>query len=212
MGNYETNGMVYTIRKDGRRNHQNGCDECGTWNENAGGCDAYDWQHSDNDCYECGRKERNNAAAVGNDCECDVCAASGAAVRADCHGTYDGETHVYFESCDGAKEVTLSSECHNEDSLGRVLDVTMTLCNVCPGRRCAVGMHLTEMDEGGNEVQRGFRAITVPAHDGPQNRDLALPSVRFILPEDVSCGGRRRHFVVRTTNHYMDEPTCGWMN
>jgi len=126
----------------------------------------------------------------------------------------DGETHIYFESCEGSKELTLLSECHNEDSLGRVLDVNMTLCNMCPGRRCAVGVHLTEADGSGNEYARGFRAFTVPAHDGKQNRDVDLPTLRFILPEDASManGCENRHFIVRATNHYMDEPQCGWEN
>ena len=81
---------------------------------------------------------------------------------------------------------------------------------MCPGRRCAVGLHLTEMDEGGTEYPRGFRAITVPAHNHSQNRDVALPALRFILPEDMSVArhGRRRHFIVRTTHHYLDED-CG---
>ena len=87
----------------------------------------------------------------------------------------------------------------------------MTLRNMCPGRRAAVGMHLVEMDEAGTEYQRGFRAVTVPAHNGSQNCDVALPTVRFIIPETVSVGGCRRHFVVRATNHYMDEPGC-WRN
>ena len=204
MGNYE-NDMVYTGRREGRKNRQNGCNECGTWNDaaeiNNCGCEACEW-------------DAGSACEQNNDCECSVTtSATGSAMRVSRHDScMDGETHVYFESCDGAKEVTLTSECHNEDSLGRMLDVTMTLCNVCPGRRCAVGMQLTELDDRGNEYQRGFRAITVPAHNASQNRDVALPAVRFILPEDVAVnsGNRRRHFVVRTTNHYMDEPACGW--
>ena len=120
----------------------------------------------------------------------------------------EGETHVFYETCDSAKEVTVTSECRNEDSLGRMMDVTMRLCNVCPGRRCAVGVHLTEMDENGSEHERGFRSITVPAHNYSTNRDIELPALRFVMPEDVSVAGNgcRRHFVVRTTNHYMEEP------
>ena len=178
MGYYE-NEMMNENR--GRRGRQN--PDCGCWQEN-------DWNgEGGNSC--------QTTCSVQADCGCSaqpepVC----------------GETHIWFESCDGAKEIAISSECQNEESFGRMLDVNMTLCNVCPGRRAAVGMHLVELDEAGTEYQRGFRAITVPAHHGSQNRDVALSAVRFIIPEDVSMGGCRRHFVVRTTNHYMDEPGC----
>ena len=121
------------------------------------------------------------------------------------------ETHVYYESCEGAKEVCVASECREEENIGRVLDVTMTLRNVCPGRRSAVGVHLVELDEQGIEYARGFRSLTVPAHNAGRNRDVQLPSMRFILPEDVSvaAGGCRRHFVVRTTNHYLEDAAKG---
>ena len=173
---------------------------------------------TDNDCHQHGgrsgyREWKNEAVyTAGSDCGCETprCPAS----QNEYSECIDGETHIYFESCEGVKEITMFSECHNEDSLGRVLDVNMTLRNMCPGRRCAVGVHLTEMDESGTEYTRGFRAITVPAHNHSQNRDVALPSVRFILPEDVSAasGSCRRHFVVRATNHYMDEADCSCWN
>jgi len=190
----------YSNRRPAR---DNDCSVCG---EN-----AYREWNADRDC-GC---EAETAYPV-QECECTVkAAATGRAVRTTRNSEcIDGETHVYFESCDGMKEIAMTSECHNEDSLGRVLDVSMTLRNMCPGRRCAVGVHLHEIDEGGTEHLRGFRAITVPAHNASQNRDVALPALRFILPEDLSlaCNGRRRHFVVRATNHYIDEDGCGWGN
>lgn len=182
MGYYENEAMNENC---GRRSRQNA--DCDCWNEQETSCE---WN---GECTSCARQTTVSAQA---DCGCRTDSAC-------------DETHIWFESCDGAKEVTLSSECHNEESAGRVLDVRMTLRNVCPGRRAAVGMHLMELDEGGTEYQRGFRAITVPAHNGSQNRDVALPAVRFIIPEDVAVNtGCRRHFVVRTDNHYMDEPGC----
>ena len=51
--------------------------------------------------------------------------------------------------------------------------------------------------------------MTVPAHrDGP--RDVTLPRIRFVLPEDLRMEGAdgprgcRRHFVVRTSSRYVD--------
>ncbi len=121
-----------------------------------------------------------------------------------------GETHVYFEPCEESKAVTVSDACHNEEGAGRMLDVTMTLHNVCPGRRVAVGVSLHEVDAAGGEHARGFRAITVPAQQSASCCTVSVPAARFILPEDLRtegsggmCGARR-HFVVRVANHYVD--------
>ena len=94
-------------------------------------------------------------------------------------------------------------------ALCRVLDVTLVLRNVCPRRRVAVGISLAEVDGTGGEQGRGFHAMTVPAHTDSACRDVTLPSVRFVLPEDLradkgGAAGERRHFVVRTSSRYVD--------
>jgi len=119
-------------------------------------------------------------------------------------------THVFFESCDGAKEICVTGHCQEENAPGRTLDVNCTLQNVCPGRRSALGITLTEMDEDGAEYARGFRAVTVPAHNARCNQDVNVDTVRFILPEDLSLQ-ERRHFVVRTQHHYLDASSI-WNN
>lgn len=134
----------------------------------------------------------------------------GAAVRLGAEAGQDAsETHVYFEPCEENKAVTVAESQHNEDGAGRVLDVNLVLRNVCPGRRVAVGVMLHEVDGTGGEHARGFHAMTVPAHrDGP--RDVTLPRIRFVLPEDLRIEGAdgprgcRRHFVVRTSSRYVD--------
>lgn len=182
MGNNEHFGMVPTIRM-GAQGRQDGC-----WEQ----------EHS----------------AEGKSCEWHGAPAEAARPQSALmlvNADSQTETHVYYDSCESEKAVCVSSECRDEENLGRVLDVTMTLRNVCPGRRSAVGVHLVEMDENGSEYARGFRSLTVPAHNASCNRDVELPSMRFILPEDVSMAGRasRRHFVVRTTNHYLDDAITG---
>ena len=113
----------------------------------------------------------------------------GAAVRLGAEAGQDAsETHVYFEPCEENKAVTVAESQHNEDGAGRVLDVNLVLRNVCPGRRVAVGVTLHEVDGTGGEHSRGFHAMTVPAHrDGP--RDVTLPRIRFVLPEDLRIEG-----------------------
>ena len=116
---------------------------------------------------------------------------------------YDsGEAHIYYDACDGVQSVCLSTACQ-EQLCGRVLNVTATLRNVCPGRRSAVGLTLSEVDEKGTEHARGFRAISVPAHHGSCSRDIQLDAVRFVLPEEMSLQSRR-HFICRMDHHYLD--------
>ena len=135
-------------------------------------------------------------------CEKPTYTPEAAAASSDCD-RIDG-THVFFDTCDSQQEICVSSTCADQQSQGRILDVVTTLHNVCPGRRSAVGLTLTEVDNDGSERARGFRAITVPAHHSNCSRDVQLESVRFILPEDVSLQ-RRRHFVCRVDHHYMDD-------
>lgn len=113
------------------------------------------------------------------------------------------EAHIYYETCETQKSVNIVSNCRQDENMGRVLDVTATLRNVCPGRCSAVGLTLTELDGGGREYARGFRAVSVPAHNGCRNQDIELETIRFVLPEDNSLQ-RRRHFILRTDHHYVD--------
>ena len=123
------------------------------------------------------------------------------------------ETHIIYEACDGYKEITVTGACQQDAAPGRVLDVNMTLLNVCPGRRSALGLTLVELDGSGTEYARGFQAVSVPAHHGRCNQDLTLDTVRFIIPEE-QCAQQRRHFIVRAQHHYLDagsiwNNTCG---
>ena len=72
---------------------------------------------------------------------------------------------------------------------GRLLQLRMTLKNVCPGRRVAVGLILTEVSCTGEEKQRGFKAITVPAHFEEGCMDVEVGPVTFVLPEDPDDEG-----------------------
>ena len=134
----------------------------------------------------------------------------GAATRIDpaVSGSVSSETHIYFDACEESKAVTLTAT--EAEQTGRILDVAMTLKDVCPAKRTAVGIAVSEVDAEGNEYPRGFRAVTVPAHNYAACRDIAMPTVRFILPESlrvdggtsVCCGSR--HFVLRTAMHSID--------
>lgn len=116
--------------------------------------------------------------------------------------------HVYYSRCEDAK-VHCMPDMYLTNT-GRVLDVTMTLKRICPCRRVAVGVLVSEVDQSGNECSRGFKAITVPAHYNSSCCDIEMPRARFILPEDLRADGctsmcdGSRHFIVRTEAHYVD--------
>lgn len=74
-------------------------------------------------------------------------------------------------------------------SLGRILQVNTTLKNICPGKRVALAVVLTEVDQNGIEYHRGMKALTIPAHNEPTCRDVEVRCIKFILPEDLNVSG-----------------------
>ncbi len=97
------------------------------------------------------------------------------------------------------------------ESLGRILQVDVNIRNVCPNRRVAVGIVLTEIDDQGEEHQRGLKTLTVPAHQYPTCRDVLVKCIKFVLPEDLDVSGgsptalcNSRNFKVRVIAHNID--------
>lgn len=95
-------------------------------------------------------------------------------------------------------------------SLGRLIELCVTIKKVCPHRRLALAAIITEVDEKGKEHQRGMKIITVPAHAHGTCRDVTVRCIRFVLPEDLNqskCGETicpNRKFRVRFIVHYID--------
>ena len=96
------------------------------------------------------------------------------------------------------------------ESLGRILQLDVTLRNVCPNRRVAMAVILNEVDAQGEEHRRGMKMMTVPAHDRSECHDMTLRCIRFVLPEDLDPDGdcgcicNDRTFRVRFIAHYID--------
>jgi uncharacterized protein YegL len=92
--------------------------------------------------------------------------------------------------------------------LGRIVQVDVTIKNVCPGKRIALAALLFEVDEEGNEYKRGLKTYTIPAHDRSSCRDVVVRCINFVLPEDISestgtvCG--TRNLRVKFITHYID--------
>ncbi len=96
------------------------------------------------------------------------------------------------------------------DSLGRILQLDVTLLGVCPGKRVALAVILNEVDEFGIEYQRGMKTMTIPAHNRSTCQDITIRCVEFVLPQDLdvssgcSCLCNKRNLRVRLIAHYVD--------
>lgn len=94
------------------------------------------------------------------------------------------------------------------ESQGRIIQMDVTIKNVCPGKRIALAAILTEVDQDGMEYQRGMKAMTIPAHDFPTCRDVRVKCIKFVVPEDLSVSGGAmcspRNFKARFIAHSID--------
>ena len=70
---------------------------------------------------------------------------------------------------------------------------------------------LTEEDKKHMEHQRGMKAITIPAHNYPNCRDVQVKCIKFVLPEDLNVSGgsgqslcSERNLRVRVIANYID--------
>lgn len=97
-------------------------------------------------------------------------------------------------------------------SAGRILQLSVTLKNVCPGKRVALAAIVTEVDSEGLEYKRGFKTMTIPAHNRNRCRDVKIDCIKFVLPEDLSVGENQdgssicgdRQFKASFIAHYID--------
>lgn len=96
-------------------------------------------------------------------------------------------------------------------SLGRILQLDVTVRHVCPNRRVALAAILTEVDRDGMEYQRGMKTMTIPAHRYEGCRDIQVKCIQFVVPEDISENGEPAHamcaprkFKVRFIAHTID--------
>lgn len=97
------------------------------------------------------------------------------------------------------------------ESLGRIVQVSVTIPNVCPNRRVALAVVLTEVDEEGIEHRRGLKTIVVPAHTMSSCRDVTVRCIKFVLPEELDVSGAEEGVICNARNlrarfiaHYID--------
>ena len=116
--------------------------------------------------------------------------------------------HLYFELHETAKYSDIGAL--SIPGGGCILDLSMTLADICPGCRVAACISLFEVDKEGAEYPRGVQILTIPAHNNPCKTSIRLQNLRFILPDELAIKNtnqlERRHFIVRVNAHYIDLP------
>lgn len=126
---------------------------------------------------------------------------------------------VFPEECPEPVEITIGG-CEDAvefdagelelESMGRILQLDVTIKNVCPHRRVALAVIVTELDNKENEFKRGLKTVVVPAHNHPTCRDVKVRCIKFVLPEALDFSGttdsicNKRKFNARFVAHYID--------
>ena len=93
------------------------------------------------------------------------------------------------------------------DSLGAILQLDVTIQDVCPGKRVALAVILTEVDENNEEYSRGLKTLTIPAHTRETCSDVTVRCIKFVLPEDLNVSGTMcsgRNLRAKFIAHYID--------
>lgn len=128
-------------------------------------------------------------------------------------------TVVYPESCPLPVDFTIDG-CEDSiefdageigmESLGRIVQLDVTLRNVCPNKRVALAVLLNEIDNEGLEYKRGMKTMTIPAHTREGCQNVTVRCIKFVLPEDLSTSTsleascNSRQFKARFIAHYID--------
>lgn len=131
----------------------------------------------------------------------------------------DCETVVTPEACPTPIDVTIDG-CEDTiefdagdlgmESLGRILQLDVTLKQICPQKRVALAVLLNEVDDLGIEHKRGMKTMTIPAHTRENCQDVIVRCIKFVLPEDLDVLGttdsicNTRRFKARFIAHYID--------
>lgn len=116
---------------------------------------------------------------------------------------------ITIDGCDDA--VVFDMGDANLESLGRILQLNVTLKNICPSKRVAMAVILSEVDEKGTEYPRGVKTMSTPAHSSQTCQNVLVKCVKFVLPEDLDVSGgmasaicNPQYFKARVLANYLD--------
>ena len=133
-------------------------------------------------------------------------------VFVNCEPTFPADTcpepvDVTLDGCEDFVEFN-AGDLALEDT-GRVLQLDVNLLNVCPGRRVALAVVLTELDQDDVPQPRGIKFFTIPGHARPTCSDVLVTCIRFVLPDDGVGLCTERVLQAQFMAHYIDNDfTC----
>ena len=79
-------------------------------------------------------------------------------------------------------------------SLGRIVQLAVTLKNVCPGKRLGVSVILTEDESDNRKKMKIVKHFLVPALGGESCQDVTLNCIQFSVPEIPNEDGSATNF------------------
>ena len=83
-----------------------------------------------------------------------------------------------------AGSMTLGSGC-------QMIDLRLTVKDVCPGKKAAVAVALTEVSGRGKEIPCGLKAVTIENKECfPRN--IRVEGLRFVLPDEIGLTPAKR--------------------
>lgn len=151
--------------------------------------------------------EEYNFAATDEHCECNDDEKHHPHAVMKCVEDYQKSCVIEIGSCNDVLEYELDDS--ELSSLGRLLNLSFTVKNVCPYKRVAVAVIVHELDSKNREHPRGLKTFVI-SHREKGCRDIKVNCLHFVLPESLDeehsphsiC--EKRRFVVRTISHYID--------
>ena len=90
------------------------------------------------------------------------------------------------------------------------MQVDAVIENVCPDKRVAAAIILTEEGPRGEEYSRGMKTIIIPAQGGTECQNIELKCIHFVVPEELDVDGSKdsicneRKFKARVLANYID--------
>lgn len=109
---------------------------------------------------------------------------------------------IVFSGCEDSIEFDAGDLCLI--SLGRILQLDVTLKNICPNKRVALAVLLNEVDDEGNETTKGIKTLTIPAHTNRTCKDITIRCIKFVLPEESCSVCSPKNLRARFIANYID--------
>lgn len=115
--------------------------------------------------------------------------------------------NVDFGGCQDYLEYDLGD--YSLSDLGRILELSINIKNVCPNKKVAVAITLNEINNLNTEIKKAMKILSIPAHTSTVCEDIKLKNIKFVLPEEDGLLCSERKFVARVLANYINNnPIC----